>query len=125
MDRWLTLSFQVGHVCRSLGETLLTLHEVMTYGTHAGRSALPQRGQATTTNEGHRAERETGERTARSSEREDPDNEAQARSELRGHPGSNQENEQQSKEEVKGNGQLAEPEALETLLEGGETGVAI
>ena len=41
------ISFQVGHVCRSVGETLLTLHEVMTYGSINGQSALPQRRQDT------------------------------------------------------------------------------
>jgi len=95
----------------------------MTYGSFNGREALPQRGQATTTNDDHRAPRETGERGESSSEREDSDNQVEARGDVRRHPGGNQADEQQPQEEVKGNGEVVEPEAIETLLAGSEVGM--
>jgi hypothetical protein len=122
MERWLLIAFQVGHVSRSLGETLLTLHEVMTYGSFNGRSALPEGRQATATDDDHRAPRETRKGSESSSEREDADNQVEARSDVRGHPGGNQADEQQPQEEVKGNGEVVEPEAIESLLEG-QTGM--
>jgi len=95
----------------------------MTYGSYNGRTALPERGQAQTTDDDHRAARETREGSESRSKREDSDNQAEARSDVRGHPGGNQADEQQPKEKVKGNGQVVEPEAIETLLEGSDTGM--
>jgi len=122
MERWLLIAFQVGHVSRSLGETLLILHEVMTYGSFHGREALPQRGQATTTDDDHRAPRETREGSESSSERKDSNDQVKARGDMRGHSSGNQADEQQPQEEIKANGEVVEPEAIETLLNS-ETGV--
>ena len=88
MEKWLHISFQVGHICKSVGETLLTVHEVLTYGSINGRTSLPPRGPNTQATDENGVARETGEGTQGGKFSQDREHPAQARGERGGHPGS-------------------------------------
>jgi len=91
MERWLMLAFQVGHVCRSLGDTLLVIHEVTIHGTHNGRPAFPKRGPFAETGEDFGAEREAREGKEDGGFSEDGSNQAETPGTRSGHPGRAQE----------------------------------
>ena len=88
MERWLTISFQVGHICRSVGETLLTVHEVLTYGSVNGREALPKGRPTTQATDQDGIEREAREGAQSSPLSEDRNYAAEARSGSSGYPSS-------------------------------------
>ena len=124
MERWLLIAFQAGHVCRSVGETLLTIHEVLTHGSINGSPAFAQRGPHPKASSQDGATREVGEGDQGGELGQNRDNTTKARGGSGRHSGGDASDEQ-AKEELKGNGQMTEPEALDTLLQSSETGTAI